>query len=1504
MILLGFLFDGGLDQWSYAIAADVVAAGAEFVRFRPDDVDLATRTIVGEFWENGQWVKRRCRYPDAIRNFELAREKDRILKCVPYTLGFPIRKGDQLALLRRTHDTAWLIPETLPVNSNCDIVGKIELWGAGVLKPSRGRLGQGICYIRKQGSTFEVEENGVWHNMNREQLVREVARFSNKNARKYILQQFAAGKGPAGRYFNVRIIVLKSGDGDWHACNVPISLLARKGTVVANRELGAKNIALEPFLTTRYGVHAPHVLDQLFGAAVLVARVLDDAGNGGAEEIALDMAVDENGKPWLHEANWRGGFWLFEEDIGLYRHGGRNMLRYALNHRGGGDLDRANAVRISAAARTSQSLPRMASTASVRLGLEIVRRSDETAALVAEAICIGISYLAVSPASSFIEAQRRVGIGIDAVKDQMHSRMATGVISRGGFCVHDADDVRPFQSALQEDLMLTGLIDADELDRGASLNAKFLQWTINANQRDLGVGRLDIFLVEGLEQSLRNRPDWRKYWRSAAYVLSDAVSEGRIQEWGFVLEEKKLNLESWAKPCELIDEVNALGILAPKYMMIRLDNGCDFQRIVDISELAKNHKLTIIFLLPEPRLRRKEWDKKHQSLPGEILEKSIKQLSCDSIILVPVTRVTDLVELQQRLKNTNNHNLLYSGKLAESVTDEKMVDDPANKARCEALQKFASFDHRQYFRFFVDGRFHKKYRGYSGYEENEKGSVQGMINAYCYILDHFDLSDGLKSTYLRNLHTVCMSNVSTSNRKTTPGDLRFLEAGINFYAGNSTVDSVQEILEQRYGDGSLFFHTPDLERPAECFTAKEILEVLNDRRRLRFRPWYPVLSQEQKAALVGQRTLDAYYKVKHLIQSGFANRVDRIVMRYNNEIIHAQSSFDKLISISRIVRDLEILHPFPDGNGRMLVAALMNHLLLYNGFLPAILWDPNIDLELSVREFAEEIRKGIENTEILLANPRTALYGYSIDEASAAEISKFENLAKGLLTLLGPYSDKTASKSVETLTPTVGVTIYLNPDRLAKVTKGFWINANTRTLDCLRFQSVNITPENDGTKQLIFCRALKQWRTDGRDPIVEIEKVVGTGSAVVVDDLSIARSLSVPVLYVENVDDALYAVGREAREAVGCKSIAIAGSVGKTTAKSMLLLCLSGQGDIHATSDNGNKTPHIMASLANLRLTDNIELCEIDVGARAKVSRHRSNAVVPDICFFSSLGPVHYRDDQSLEQVVEAHAAVTDGMKRCGLCLVDSASMYADLLALNISERNSLAVQRYGMRKDDHGRIIKAIFDRDCYAWRVKVDILGKYHDFYVPGVHDYLPIMATGVLLATANLGFDIASIAAPLSTFKPAKTSARLDFIERYGKRIYLYDYSQHGGIEEAVSALDDIKRTKSDGRLVGVVGDMYGDRADNWTRSQNNKLIELLESSEITHLYLFGKVMNEFRGRLSSNFAICREFELSDEAISQIISDLDEGGNLFIFGRVGLELWVLADKIRQLGYATRLA
>ena len=139
---------------------------------------------------------------------------------------------------------------------------------------------------------------------------------------------------------------------------------------------------------------------------------------------------------------------------------------------------------------------------------------------------------------------------------------------------------------------------------------------------------------------------------------------------------------------------------------------------------------------------------------------------------------------------------------------------------CSKLWIWKAFDKKQLWRFFVDGRFHKKYRGWIGYEENEENSTRGMLNGYSYVFSNFEEAKHLTEEYILNLHYACMNSVRPKNEKSTPGEYRYLGAGFKFFAKNSTINSLTEVFDIRKGDDTDIFFTEEYRknrRANECF---------------------------------------------------------------------------------------------------------------------------------------------------------------------------------------------------------------------------------------------------------------------------------------------------------------------------------------------------------------------------------------------------------------------------------------------------------------------------------------------------------------------------------------------------------------------------------------------------------------------------------------------------------------------------------------------------------------
>lgn len=75
-----------------------------------------------------------------------------------------------------------------------------------------------------------------------------------------------------------------------------------------------------------------------------------------------------------------------------------------------------------------------------------------------------------------------------------------------------------------------------------------------------------------------------------------------------------------------------------------------------------------------------------------------------------------------------------------------------------------------------------------------------------------------------------------------------------------------------------------------------------------------------------------YYESKNAMKI-----VDTILRSYQEEVKKAQDDYQRLTAIARVVRNLHMIHPYQDGNGRTNIFGIMNKCLIEQNFCPAIL---------------------------------------------------------------------------------------------------------------------------------------------------------------------------------------------------------------------------------------------------------------------------------------------------------------------------------------------------------------------------------------------------------------------------------------------------------------------------------------------------------------------------------------------------------------------------------------
>lgn len=295
----------------------------------------------------------------------------------------------------------------------------------------------------------------------------------------------------------------------------------------------------------------------------------------------------------------------------------------------------------------------------------------------------------------------------------------------------------------------------------------------------------------------------------------------------------------------------------------------------------------------------------------------------------------------------------------------------------EKLSVLKKIDSRQLYRLFVDGRLYAKENGWLRYEQRQPGCVQGISLAFCHMIDNFELEDGITLTYLSKLHDLLFSKIDVKSRKNRyPGQIREFRISFLVRKRASSRNGIRELMADRTLKDAF---KGDINA---CQNAEDIYNAISAGDKIRYIVETGYLPPLLNQASVNKEPQHLYLQARKQVRRNITAKTQAILDHYNQTIDTIDNDL-KLLFIVDCVKELERLHPFVDGNTRVFVSILFNHLLMLNGFYPVIFEEPSIFDARTSEEIMTEVYQGQEIVRRIIQDPSIRVFGHSIDDESA-----------------------------------------------------------------------------------------------------------------------------------------------------------------------------------------------------------------------------------------------------------------------------------------------------------------------------------------------------------------------------------------------------------------------------------------------------------------------------------------------------------------------------------------
>ncbi len=402
----------------------------------------------------------------------------------------------------------------------------------------------------------------------------------------------------------------------------------------------------------------------------------------------------------------------------------------------------------------------------------------------------------------------------------------------------------------------------------------------------------------------------------------------------------------------------------------------------------------------------------------------------------------------------------------------------------------------------------------------------------------------------------------------------------------------------------------------------------------------------------------------------------------------------------------------------------------------------------------------------------------------------------------------------------------------------------------------------------------------------------GAGVAVVSKGTDEMKTAGAVLEVAEDPLRALEKMGRAARLWNKGKSIAVTGSVGKTSTKEMLRVALAASGETHCSTASFNNHWGVPLTLARFPRNAAFGVFEIGMNHPGEITPLVAMAR-PDIAIITTIAASHLGHFNSLDDIAEAKSEIFSGVVQGGAAVINQDTPYFDFLKSRARMCGIRSVIGFGKNEKAAVRLKQIALHPTCSC--ITADVMGEDVAFKlgVPGAHMALNSLA--VLAAAKLVGADLARACLSLAQAAPAKGRGGQEFLKLHGGDILLIDESYNANPESMTAALNLLATVSKNrkGRKIAVLGDML--ELGQFGVDLHKRLAVSLDEAGVDLLYAAGPMM---RG-LWENISHARRGVHSDTAaglVEALLTSLKAGDSVMIKGSLGSKMGSVVEALRE--------
>ena len=368
--------------------------------------------------------------------------------------------------------------------------------------------------------------------------------------------------------------------------------------------------------------------------------------------------------------------------------------------------------------------------------------------------------------------------------------------------------------------------------------------------------------------------------------------------------------------------------------------------------------------------------------------------------------------------------------------------------------------------------------------------------------------------------------------------------------------------------------------------------------------------------------------------------------------------------------------------------------------------------------------------------------------------------------------------------------------------------------------------EADNTSMFV---AIKGERVDGHS---YISNVVKAGCRCVIAERLPLDVKGVAVILVKDSIRAIRDIAEYVKSQVEIKTVAITGSVGKTTTKEFVSAVLDRKFNLYKTEGNFNSTIGMPMSMLELNQHHNAAVFEMGMSGLGEIE-FMSEAAKPDFAVITNIGSSHLEMLGSRENIRRAKMEITAGLKDGGTLFLNG-----DEPLLQGHESDRYNVVYFGMKNDEcdyFASNIRSVDGGIVFDMRTPAGDF-KNIEINLAGAHNVYNAM----IAFTVGLKMQISEgeIRAGLLSYKAAKMRQNIYNVGGITVIEDCYNASPES-MNAAINVLGDTAKLRG-GRMIALLGDMR--ELGTTTAELHAGVGSYLAEKNADYLFTYGELSSE--------------------------------------------------------------